>query len=134
MLNRRSMVALLVSAPALATPALSQSQSFPSRPVRIIAPYPPGGGIDTVARLIAGPMSEVLGQSVVVENRAGAGGSIGAAAAAQAQPDGHTLLLDALGHVINPLLIRDLSFDYARAFAPVSLVVSQPIIVVGNPN
>jgi tripartite-type tricarboxylate transporter receptor subunit TctC len=134
MLNRRSIVTLLVSASALATPALSQSQSFPSRPVRIIAPYPPGGGIDTVARLIAGPMSEVLGQSVVVENRAGAGGSIGAAAAAQAQPDGHTLLLDALGHVINPLLIRDLSFDYARAFAPVSLVVSQPIIVVGNPN
>lgn len=134
MLNRRSIVTLLVSASALATPALSQSQSFPSRPVRIIAPYPPGGGIDTVARLIAGPMSEVLGQSVVVENRAGAGGSIGAAAAAQAQPDGHTLLLDALGHVINPLLIRDLSFDYVRAFAPVSLVVSQPIIVVGNPN
>ena len=90
MLNRRSIVTLLVSASALATPALSQSQSFPSRPVRIIAPYPPGGGIDTVARLIAGPMSEVLGQSVVVENRAGAGGSIGAAAAAQAQPDGHT--------------------------------------------
>jgi tripartite-type tricarboxylate transporter receptor subunit TctC len=79
-------------------------------------------------------MSEVLGQSVVVENRAGAGGSIGAAAASQAPPDGHTLLLDALGHVINPLLIRDLPFDYARAFAPVSLVVTQPIIVVGSPN
>jgi tripartite-type tricarboxylate transporter receptor subunit TctC len=79
-------------------------------------------------------MAEVLGQSVVVENRAGAGGSIGAAAASQAPPDGHTLLLDALGHVINPLLIRDLPFDYARAFAPVSLVVTQPIIVVGSPN
>jgi tripartite-type tricarboxylate transporter receptor subunit TctC len=79
-------------------------------------------------------MSEFLGQPVIVENRAGAGGSIGAAAVAQAAPDGHTLLLDALGHVINPLLIKDLAFDYARAFAPASLVVTQPIIVVGSPR
>ncbi|WP_368418066.1 Bug family tripartite tricarboxylate transporter substrate binding protein, partial [Rhodovarius sp.] len=125
MLHRRI---LLTSAPVLVLPAAVRAQAFPNRPLRLIAPYPPGGGIDTVARLIAGPMAEQLGQPVVVENRAGAGGSIGAAAAAQAQPDGHTLLLDALGHVINPLLIRDLSFDYARAFAPVSLVVTQPII------
>ena len=131
MLHRRI---LLTSAPVLVLPAAVRAQAFPNRPLRLIAPYPPGGGIDTVARLIAGPMAEQLGQPVVVENRAGAGGSIGAAAAAQAQPDGHTLLLDALGHVINPLLIRDLSFDYARAFAPVSLVVTQPIIVVGSPG
>jgi len=131
MFHRRT---LLTTLPALALPAVGRAQAFPSRPVRLIAPYPPGGGIDTVARLIAGPMAEQLGQAVVVENRAGAGGSIGAAAAAQAPPDGHTMLLDALGHVINPLLIRDLSFDYARAFAPVSLVVTQPIIVVGSPG
>ena len=134
MLNRRSVLSLLPTAALSLVPSKGGAQTFPSRPVRLIAPYPPGGGIDTVARLIAGPMSEVLGQSVVVENRAGAGGSIGAAAASQAPPDGHTLLLDALGHVINPLLIRDLPFDYARAFAPVSLVVTQPIIVVGSPN
>jgi len=133
-LNRRSVLSLLPAAALGLVPSEGEAQAFPSRPVRLIAPYPPGGGIDTVARLIAGPMSEVLGQSVVVENRAGAGGSIGAAAASQAPPDGHTLLLDALGHVINPLLIRDLPFDYARAFAPVSLVVTQPIIVVGSPN
>ncbi len=134
MLNRRSVISLLPAAALGLVPSAGGAQAFPSRPVRLIAPYPPGGGIDTVARLIAGPMAEVLGQSVVVENRAGAGGSIGAAAASQAPPDGHTLLLDASGHVINPLLIRDLPFDYARAFAPVSLVVTQPIIVVGNPN
>jgi tripartite-type tricarboxylate transporter receptor subunit TctC len=79
-------------------------------------------------------MSELLGQPVVVENRAGAGGSIGAATVAHAQPDGHTMLLDALGHLINPHLIRDLSFSYERAFAPVSLVVTQPIILVGSPH
>lgn len=134
MLERRSFFSLLAATGAIAAPAVATAQAFPSRPIRLIAPYPPGGGIDTVSRLIAGPMLDRLGQPVVVENRAGAGGSIGAAAAAQAQPDGHTMLLDALGHVINPHLIRDLSFNYERAFAPVSLVVTQPIIVVGSPN
>lgn len=134
MLERRSFLSLLAATGAIAAPAVATAQAFPSRPIRLIAPYPPGGGIDTVSRLIAGPMLDRLGQPVVVENRAGAGGSIGAAAAAQAQPDGHTMLLDALGHVINPHLIRDLSFNYERAFAPVSLVVTQPIIVVGSPN
>ncbi|NDG48253.1 MAG: hypothetical protein EBY30_04115 [Rhodospirillales bacterium] len=131
--RRRTLAGLLTATAALALPRVARAQAFPNRPLRLIAPYPPGGGIDSVARLLAAPMSEMLGQAVVVENRAGAGGSIGAAAAAQAQADGHTILLDALGHVINPLLIRDLSFDYARAFAPVSLVVTQPIIVVGSP-
>jgi tripartite-type tricarboxylate transporter receptor subunit TctC len=133
MINRRDLITSLTIAGALAAPAVARAQAFPSRQVRLIAPYPPGGGIDTVARLIAGPMSAMLGHPVAVENRAGAGGSIGAAAAAQAQPDGHTMLLDALGHVINPILIRDLPFDYTRAFAPVALVVTQPIIVVGSP-
>ena len=131
--RRRTLAGLLTATAALPSPRVARAQAFPNRPLRLIAPYPPGGGIDSVARLLAAPMSEMLGQAVVVENRAGAGGSIGAAAAAQAQADGHTILLDALGHVINPLLIRDLSFDYARAFAPVSLVVTQPIIVVGSP-
>ena len=134
MLERRSFLSLLAATGAIAAPAVATAQPFPSRPIRLIAPYPPGGGIDTVSRLIAGPMLDRLGQPVVVDTRAGAGGCIGAAADAQAQPDGHTMLLDALGHVINPHLIRDLSFNYERAFAPVSLVVTQPIIVVGSPN
>lgn len=134
MFARRSLLSMLAVTGTVAAPGLVGAQTFPSRPVRLIAPYPPGGGIDTVSRLIAGPMSEILGQSVVIENRAGAGGSIGAAAAAQAQPDGHTMLLDALGHVINPHLIRDLAFRYESAFAPVSLVVTQPIIIVGRPD
>lgn len=134
MFERRSILALMATLGAVAAPFVARAQTFPSRPVRLVAPYPPGGGIDTVSRLIAGPMSEFLGQTVVVENRAGGGGSIGAAAVAQAQADGHTMLLDALGHVINPHLIRDLSFNYERAFAPVSLVVTQPVIVVGSPS
>ena len=124
--HRRSLLA------ALAIPSAAAAQGV--RGVRLVAPYPPGGGIDVVARLIAGPMGEALAQPVIVENRPGAGGSIGAAAVAAAAPDGQTILLDALGHIINPLLIRDLSFDYAAAFAPVCLVVTQPLMIVGNPR
>lgn len=105
---------------------------FPSRPIRLIVPYAAGGGGDTVSRLIAGPMGERLGQPVVVENRGGAGGSIGAAVAAQAEPDGHTVLFDALGHVINSHLIRDLPFSYERAFVPVTMLATHTIIVLGS--
>jgi tripartite-type tricarboxylate transporter receptor subunit TctC len=97
----------------------------PNRPIRIVSPYTPGGGTDTTARLIAPAVGEFLGQTVVVENRTGGGGSIGAAAVAEALPDGHTLMVDALAHVVNPHLMRGLRFDYARAFAAVSQVTIQ---------
>jgi hypothetical protein len=80
--RRRTLGGLLAATAALPSPRLARAQAFPNRPLRLIAPYPPGGGIDSVARLLAAPMSDMLGQGVVVENRAGAGGSIGAAAAA----------------------------------------------------
>ena len=111
--------------------AAQQAAGFPNRPIRIISPYPPGGGTDTTARLIGGPMSEFLGQPIVVENRAGAAGAIGAGYVAEQPADGHTLLVDSLGHVVNPHLLRGLRFDYATAFAPVSLVtVLRQILVV----
>lgn len=120
---------LLAAAGALlAAPALGQG--WPARPIRLIVPYPPGGGADTTARLLAEPMGAFLGQTVVVENRGGAGGSIGAAAVAQAAPDGHTLLLDAGAHIVNPALMRNLSFDYATAFAPISQVTVLPQLLV----
>ena len=116
---------------SLAAPAIAQS--WPSRPIRMIVPYPPGGGADTTARLLAGPMGGVLGQTVIVENRGGAGGSIGAAAVAQAAPDGYTLLLDAGAHVVNPALLQNLPFNYATAFAPISQVTVLPqLLVVRN--
>ena len=140
MFDRRSLLAWLIASGAIAAPlravgqAPAERSTFPTRPIRFVVPYPPGGGGDTVSRLLSGPMAELLGQPVVIENRAGAGGSIGAAAVALAEPDGHTMLFDALGHVINPHLIRDLPFQYERAFAPVSLLATQPIIVVGSPG
>ncbi len=102
----------------------------PARPIRLIAPYPPGGGVDTTSRLLGGPIGTFLGQPVVVENRAGAGGSLGAAELARSAPDGQTIMIDALAHTVNPHLIRGLSFDYANAFTPISQVVVLPQILV----
>lgn len=126
----------LLAAPFLA-PALAQAQATPwapTRPIRMIAPYAPGGGVDTTSRLLAMPMGSFLGQSVVVENRGGAGGSIGAQEVARSAPDGHTIMVDALAHTVNPHVIRGLGFDYATAFAPISQVVVLPQILAVNPQ
>ncbi len=120
----------------LATPALvgsARAQDFPTRPLRIISPYPPGGGTDTTARLVSPAMAEFLGQPIVVENRGGAAGSIGAAAVAASAPDGYTLLVDSIGQAANPHLLRNLPFDYARDLAPVSLLTILPQIFVVPP-
>jgi tripartite-type tricarboxylate transporter receptor subunit TctC len=106
---------------------------YPSRPIRLIAPYPPGGGVDTTARLLGAAMGTQLGQPIVVENRGGAAGAVGAAEFARAAPDGYTLMVDATGHVVNPVVLRNLSFDYATAFTPISQVVLFPLILVVNP-
>lgn len=129
--TRRALATGLLAAPVL--PRRAAAQSGPARPIRLIAPYPPGGGVDTTARLLAGPMGAFLGAQMVVENRAGAGGSIGAAELARSAPDGHTLMIDAMAHTVNPALLRGLSFDYATAFAPISQVVVLPQILVVNP-
>ncbi len=126
-LTRRATLAGLLAAPAIA-----RAQGFPARPVRMVVPYPPGGGADTAARLIAEPMGAMLGQPVVVENRGGAGGSIGAGVVAQAPADGHTILLDAGAHVVNPAILRGLPFDYATAFAPITQVTVWPQLLVVN--
>lgn len=118
---------------SLATPALAQYWA-PSRAIRLVAPYAPGGGVDTASRLLAVPMTAYLGQNVVVENRGGAGGSIGAAEVARAAPDGHTVMIDAMAHTVNPSLMRGLPFDYATAFTPVSQVLIWPQILIVHPS
>jgi len=127
MFRREFLIAGLTA--ACATPALAQGWS-PSRPIRMIAPYAPGGGVDTSARLLTGPMSAALGQSVVVENRGGAGGAIGAAEVARSAPDGLTVMIDALAHTVNPTLMRGLAFDYATAFTPITQVLVWPQILI----
>jgi tripartite-type tricarboxylate transporter receptor subunit TctC len=123
MFTRRVLAAMPLGMPALA-------QGFPVQPIRLITPYPPGGGTDTVARLLQPHLAAQLGQSIIIENRGGAGGSIGAGEVTRAAPDGHTLLLDAMGHVVNPALIPNLPFDYATAFAPITQLTLQPQMLV----
>jgi tripartite-type tricarboxylate transporter receptor subunit TctC len=124
---RRSLLA------GLALPALAHAQPLFNRPIRLLVPFAAGGAADSAARAIAPRMGELLGQSLVVENRTGASGSIGGGEVARAPADGHTLLLDASSHIVNPSLIRGLTFDYATAFAPISLVAQFPQALAVKP-
>ncbi len=110
------------------------SASWPNKPVTLVVTYPPGGGADAMARLLAPKMSEALGQSVVVENKPGAGGQIGAAAVAKAAPDGYTLMLDASSFAVNPSLYPKLPYEPMKAFKPVGVVALFPNVVLVNAN
>lgn len=113
----------------------SVAQTFPNRPVRLIVPFPPGGGTDILARPVAEALSKKWGQPVVVENKGGAGGSIGTDAAAKAAPDGYTLVLGTVGtHAINQSLYRKLPYDGVRDFDTITLMANTPNILVVNPN
>lgn len=120
----KRIVLCFLSILAVALSTLAQAQSFPSRPVRIVVPFPPGGGVDITARAIAAELAKQLGQPVTVENRPGAGGNVAAAEVAKAAPDGHTLFLtlNAL-HAISPVLYSKLPFDALKDFAWVTTLV-----------
>ena len=112
-----------------------QAQDFPSRPIRMVIAFPPGGPTDFVGRLIAEKMKDILGQPVVVENKAGANGAIGADFVAKAEPDGHTIFLTTVGAVcITPNMRSDLPYDTLRDFAPISLVVRNTTVLVVKPD
>ena len=119
----------------LAAPAMGQPESYPNRPVRFIIPYAAGGATDSIGRLVGQKMAQELGESIVVENRAGADGNIGATAVAKAVPDGYTILLGDVGNMtMGPAVRRNLPFDPVRDFAPISQLVSAPNIVVVHPS
>ena len=112
----------------------SWAQRYPAKVVRLLVPFSPGSGSDTLGRIIAGGLTDIFGQQVIVDNRAGAAGNIGAEIAAKAPPDGYTLLLANLGHAANVSLYRNLPYDVARDFAPVTQLASAPAIVVAHPS
>jgi tripartite-type tricarboxylate transporter receptor subunit TctC len=117
----------------LAAPALAQ-QPYPSRPVRIISPFAPGGGNDALCRILAPRLSENLKQQVIVENRAGANGIVGTEVAARSAPDGHTIVLIPSGHAVNASLYKKLPFDSIRDFTPITLVGSSPLVLAVHPS
>jgi len=124
------LLALLLSACAVSAAPAAQAEGYPDKAVTIIVPYAAGGGADILARLLSQKLGPVWGQPVVVENRAGAGGSVGSAYAARATPDGYTLLMASPSHTINGALYKDLSYDAVKNFAPVVLVASGPLALV----
>jgi tripartite-type tricarboxylate transporter receptor subunit TctC len=127
-------LAVLVVALLAATGGVADAQQYPNRPVRMFVGYPAGGGADALARLTATHLSEALGQQVIVENRAGAGGTLAADAVAKAQPDGYTLLFGETGLLIAPAIYASLPFDPVRSFAAVGSVCVLPLVVVASPS
>lgn len=115
-----------------AMPALGQD--YPSRPIRVVVPFPAGGGTDIVARLVTQKLGATMGANFVIDNRAGAGGTIGTDIAAKSAPDGYTLVMVSGSHAINPSLYKKLPYDTARDFAPISMLVSGPGLLVVHPS
>lgn len=134
--SRRACVAALLAGAgflSMLPGAQAQTTDYPSKPLKFVVPYPPGGPLDTMARLLAEKAKPALGQPVVVENKPGAGGNIGADAAAKASPDGYTLVMGAVAtHVINPWLYSSIPYDPVKDFAPVMLVASVPNVLIIN--
>lgn len=130
-MQTRGFVALLLFAASMAAAA----QSYPTKPIRLIVPFPPGGSTDIVARLVAQKLADRLGQQLVIENRGGAGGTVGAAQAARATPDGYTLAVGSTStHVVAPAVYPKLEYDPVRDFAPVSLIGNSPYLLVVHPS
>ncbi len=114
--------------------AQSAAAAYPVKPIRLVVPFPPGGPADTIGRLVGGELTTALGQPVVIDNRAGAGGAIGADAVAKSAPDGYTFLVSNVGDTMAVTLQKNLPYDYVRHFTPVSLVASTPFFIVVHPS
>jgi tripartite-type tricarboxylate transporter receptor subunit TctC len=124
---------LTFAALALLAAAAATAQTYPDRPIRLIAPWPPGGSVDTTARYINEQLGKELGQPVIIENRSGATGNIGSEAVARAKPDGYTLLINTITIATAPALFPNLPFDVLKDFAPISLVAEAPhLLIVAN--
>jgi tripartite-type tricarboxylate transporter receptor subunit TctC len=132
-LNRRALIMTAFLALPLALGGVAEA-AYPDKPVRVIVAYPAGGTTDIVARIVATRLTEKLGQPFIIDNRSGAGGNIGTQAAAQAAPDGNTLLLASIAQAINSTIYKKLAFDFVRDFAPVSMVASSPNVLAVNPG
>lgn len=131
----RFLSCLMAGATALALPAAkAQPQSYPDRPIKLVVPFAPGGATDILGRLLATSLGERLGQPVVVENRPGAGATLGADHVAKAKPDGYTLLMGAVHHTIATSVYRRLGYDFQKDLAPITVVAVVPNVLVVNPQ
>ena len=133
-MRRRQFLTILGGAVLISPVTAGAADTFPNRPIRLIVPYPPGGGTDIVGRLLGEKLRASLGQPIVVDNRGGAGGVLGTEVVAKAAPDGYTLLLVPTSHVINPSIYAKLPYDTVKGFAPITIVASASILMAVNPR
>jgi tripartite-type tricarboxylate transporter receptor subunit TctC len=132
---RRIVLFALALAVLAFAPAAVSAQNYPARTVTVIVPFPPGGSVDGVARIVVDKLNQTVGPHFIVENRAGgASGNVGANLVAKADPDGYTLLLTASVHVVNPFLYKNTPYDVVKDFTPVTLIASGPLVVSTAPN
>jgi len=132
---KKAILVVLMAPLTLAAVGAGAQQKFPTRPIRLIVPYPPGGNVDITARIIGPTLGERLGQTIVVDNRGGGGGNVGAHLVAKAPPDGHTLLMGSSGPLsINPVVVPNLPYDSVKDYAPVSRVHVVPLVVLAGPK
>ncbi|MES2561706.1 MAG: tripartite tricarboxylate transporter substrate binding protein [Pseudomonadota bacterium] len=134
MMTYRVQAGLVACAAAAVLATSSSAQPYPTRPLRAVVPFAPGGAVDVVARLVAQRVGESLGHSVVVDNRAGAGGTLGTDIVAKARPDGYTVLIGSMGVAVNAVLYPKLPYDTLKDLAPITLLAEQPNIVVVHPS
>lgn len=135
-IRRKALAAAALATLTFAMPwaAHAQASDYPDKPIRFLVPYPPGGGTDVIARIVQERFQATLGQPVIIENKGGAGGSVGTEVVSRAAPDGYTVLFTLSSHTINPAIFTKLSFDTVRDFEPVGTVASLPQILVANPQ
>jgi tripartite-type tricarboxylate transporter receptor subunit TctC len=133
-LKKTILVITTVLTGALFAPLAANAQAYPARPVRIVVPFAPGSTTDALSRLLGQKLSEAWGQTVVIDNKPGAGGNIGEDAVAKATPDGYTIMVAAGSHTINPSLYGKLPFDAAKDFAPIAMLGSAPLLIVAHPS
>ncbi len=130
-----SLLVILLAAAGITAWQPAHAQSYPTKPVRLVIPYPPGGGTDTIMRPFVQYLSERLGQQVVIDNRGGAGGSMGMEAVARATPDGYTLVAGLTAQLaVNPALYKKLPYDPIKDFAPITLFADGPYLLVVHPS
>src|ERR1700682_705814 len=134
-MNRRACLAAAMAALGLGFAWPAASQDFPSRAITLIVPYPPGGGVDAMARIVGEELSIALGQQVIADTRGGGGGNIGTRAAAKSAPDGYTLLLGHTGTIsINPSLYVNAGYDPRKDLAPIGLMAAMPVVLLAHPS
>ena len=130
MLSRRTFAILALATALLAPSSALMQAAYPTRPIRLIVPFPPGGGNDLLARVLAEQLSPQFGQPVIVDNRPGAGGNVGADAVVRAPPDGHTLLLGTNTLAINPHINKSMPFDVRRDIAAIARLTTTPFVLI----